>query len=78
MAPPRREALYWEHFGKKGIRQGKWKYVADKNKDWELYDMEEDRTELNPLGAKYPEKAAQLNALWDAWAERCGVNQKDG
>lgn len=68
------DALYWEHFKNRGIRQGKWKLVATKTGDWELYDLEADRTELNDLGAKHPDKAKELNRLFDAWANRVGVS----
>jgi arylsulfatase A-like enzyme len=67
------EALFWEHFRNRGIRQGKWKLVATKAGDWELYDLEADRTELNSLVDKHPEKARELDALYEAWAERVGV-----
>ena len=65
--------LYWEHFGNRGIRQGKWKLVATARGEWELYDLEADRTELNDLSDKRPDKAKVLNDLYDAWAVRCGV-----
>ena len=67
------EVLYWEHMGNRAIRQGKWKLVARKKRDWELYDLEADRTELEGLALKYPEKAEELSGLYDAWAARTGV-----
>ena len=65
--------LYWEHEGNRAIRDGKWKLVSRHPKGWELYDMEADRTELNDLSAKMPEKTAQLLRDYEAWAKRCGV-----
>jgi arylsulfatase A-like enzyme len=35
---------------------------------WELYDMALDRTELNDLAAKHPEKVKEMADLFDAWA----------
>ena len=67
------EALFWEHFKNRGVRQGKWKLVATKAGDWELYDLDADRTELHSLLETHPEKAKELNALYDAWAARVGV-----
>ncbi|MBN2310699.1 MAG: arylsulfatase [Candidatus Hydrogenedentes bacterium] len=71
---PGHDALYWEHFRNRGIRQGDWKLVATKTGDWELYDLAADRTELTDLSGRYPEKAKELNAAYDAWAARCGVS----
>ena len=71
--PIEREALYWEHEGNRAVRQGKWKLVSKHPNQWELYDLEADRTELNNLADEYPEKAEQLKAMYESWAERCGV-----
>ncbi len=69
----RPEGLYWEHEGNRAVRQGKWKLVMYHSKSWELYDLEADRTEQNNLVTKEPQKAKELEALWETWAERCGV-----
>ncbi len=70
---PGHEALFWEHEGNKAVRQGKWKLVSQHPGRWELYDVEADRTELNDLAQKHPDKVKELVALHGAWAERCGV-----
>ncbi|MBN2316094.1 MAG: arylsulfatase [Sedimentisphaerales bacterium] len=67
------EALYWEHEGNRAVRQGRWKLVAIHGKPWELYDLEADRTELNDLAHKHPEKVEHLKSLYQSWAKRCGV-----
>ncbi len=67
------EAIYWEHEGNRAIRQGQWKLVARYQGAWELYDLEADRTELNDLAAKYPEKVKDLAAKYVDWARRCGI-----
>ncbi|MCX6325506.1 MAG: arylsulfatase [Bacteroidia bacterium] len=64
------DTLFWEHQGGRAARLGDWKIVALKNKDWELFNLAEDRTETNNLAAKYPEKVEQLNALWMSWSKR--------
>ena len=67
------EAVYWEHEGNRAVRQGKWKLVSRHPGAWELYDMEADRTELNSLADKEPDRVSRMVAMYDAWAERCGV-----
>jgi arylsulfatase len=75
--------LFWEHENNKAIRQGNWKLVCkftqeDEYKEvdkpapygkWELYDLENDRTETRNLAGKYPEKVRQLADEWEriAW-----------
>ena len=79
-----REAIYFEHEGNRAIRQGKWKLVSKaypptgkfRTMDeipldqWNLYDMEKDRTETNNLADKYPEKVKGMAGKWEHWAER--------
>lgn len=68
-----RAVLYWEHEGNKAVRKDNWKLVCKYPDAWELYDVDADRTEMRDLSAAEPEKVAELQALWEAWAERCGV-----
>jgi len=70
------DALFWEHFGNRGIIQGKWKLVAVEKGHWELYDLEKDRTELHDLSGEQPERAAQMFARYEEWAQRVGVRPK--
>jgi arylsulfatase len=67
--------LAWEHFGNRAIREGKWKLVAVSGAkvQWELYDLEADRTELNNLASAMPDKVAELSAKWEEWANRVQV-----
>jgi len=67
------DALFWEHEGNRGVRQGKWKLVSKYPNDWELHDMEAARTEMHDLAKERPEKVKELAALYDRWAKRCGV-----
>ena len=69
-----RQAIYWEHEGNRAIRVGDWKLVAKgRNGKWELYDLKNDRVEMNDLSNKHPEKTKKLQAMWQSYAERTGV-----
>ena len=65
--------IFWEHEANRAVRAGKWKLVAKENQAWELYDIEADRTELNNVAAKQPDKVKELAAQWDTWAVRTNV-----
>jgi len=72
------EAICWEHEGNRAIREGKWKlvwkYEKNAESEWELYNMENDRSELHLLNESFPEIAKSLEFQWLSWAARVGVN----
>lgn len=62
--------LFFEHEGNRAVRQGRWKIVwTNYGKRWELYDMEQDRCELNDRAAEFPDKVTQLEQQWHRWAQ---------
>ena len=67
----------FEHHGNLALRDGRWKIVSAYRRDqptrWELFDMDADRTELNDLADKHPEKLKEMVGKWQAWADRVGV-----
>jgi arylsulfatase A-like enzyme len=65
--------LFWEHEGNCAVRRGPWKLVKEYPKDWELYNMLDDRTELNNLAAAEPGLVDELSRAYEVWAERCNV-----
>lgn len=73
----RKKPLYFEWAGTRAVRDGDWKVVYNKGtKKWELFNMAEDRTEVNDLIAKYPEKADNMIAAWNKWADEHGLVKK--
>lgn len=76
-ATPER-ALFFEHEGNRGVRQGAWKLVSLDGKPWELYNIQSDRSELRDLASQQPERVNEMAAAWNAWAQRCGVVPEKG
>ncbi len=62
-----RDFIYLEHSGHRGLRVGDWKIVSrtDNGDRWELYNLAEDRNELNDLAAAQPEKAHDMARRWE-------------
>jgi arylsulfatase A-like enzyme len=67
---PGHEAIYWEHEGNQAIRMGKWKLVKKHGGPWELYDIDNDRTEVNNLAARETARVEMMSQKWQAWADR--------
>lgn len=61
--------LFWRTFQdkqQKAIRQGKWKYLQDKNGEY-LFDLNLDQGEKNNLKQKLPIKFKQLKKKYQEW-----------
>ncbi len=72
------EAIFWAFGGSRAVRMGKWKLVSLPKKDWELYDLEADRTELNDLASAHPDRVETMKAAWEAWNRRCKKASRKG
>lgn len=83
-----REAIYWEHEGNRAVRMGKWKLVSKASKkhsyawdkmdelaieNWELFDMEKDRTEMYDVAAEHLEMVQKMADMWLVWGKRTGI-----
>ena len=75
----RENPVFWEHEGNRAVREGDWKlvsaydYAAKKFKTWELYDLKNDRSELNDMTGEFPEKTEKMIEEYNKWADRVGV-----
>lgn len=69
----RKSPLFWEHEGNRAIRVGDWKLVSKHPGEWELYNMQADRTEMHDLASQQPQRVQELASLWQTWADRVGV-----
>ena len=41
--------------------------------EWELYELDADRTEMVNLAARHPERVEAMARMWKDWADRCFV-----
>jgi len=86
MPPP--EYLFWNDMGQQSVLyQGRWKLIIEGG--WyvhtskepglalELYDLENDPTELTNVADGHPQLVAQLQRECDAWRKRCGIVPQD-
>lgn len=77
--------IIFEHFGNSALRKGKWKIVGCdmflgneiKHDGWELYDMDNDRTETQDLSNIYPRKVEELVLLFENEARRTNILPKE-
>ncbi len=72
------DALFWEHQGNRAVRMGRWKLVARRDRatraagQWELYDIEADRSELRDLAGEMPGRVAEMEGAWLEWGAKVG------
>jgi len=69
----RTDPIYWEHEGSRAMRDGEWKLVSEVGEGWELYNMSEDRTELNNLAENEKDRLLKMQNSYKEWMNRCGV-----
>ncbi|MDE0289196.1 MAG: arylsulfatase [bacterium] len=67
-------SLFFEHEGYRAIRQGPWKLVSGEEERWELYQIDDDRTESTDLADHEKQRVRRLAGEWSDWAVRVGVN----
>jgi len=79
-ADDRKLVQYYEMMGHRGIYADGWKAVTRHihgvpfdDDDWELYHLDEDRSECRNLAADFPDKVIELIDLWWHEAEEHGV-----
>lgn len=92
-AEERRTVQYYELFGNRGIYVDGWTAVTQHKQRrpwqldregsietdvWELFNLREDFSQSTNVAEKYPEKLEELNALFEAEAEKNQVYPLDG
>lgn len=70
--------IFWMHEGNRGLRIGPWKLVQKFKEPWELYRIDEDRSEQNDLFKRFPAMAEHLSWQWEDWAASSFVDEWQG
>lgn len=81
--PLKPRAIYWSHEANRAMRLGKWKIVSGgilhgaygtwktyTGMPWQLYNMDNDRSELTDLTAQYPDTVKKMVSMWEKWAHK--------
>lgn len=71
----RNHPIFWEHEGSRAMREGEWKLVSEVGGNWEIYNMELDRTELTNLAEGEKDRLEKMKASYGEWMERCEVEK---
>ncbi len=76
---PARDSLYFDWANQHhAVRQGDWKLVAKDRGPWELYNLADDRREMNDLAAQQPARRQALQQDWEAWAKQVKLRRGQG
>lgn len=71
--------LFFSHQQARAVIKGRWKAVFSKRTPaapkWELYDLSVDRTETDDLAPRRPEIVRELEADWEAYRVRVGLEE---
>lgn len=70
--------LFGEHEGGRSVLTADgWKLVRDRDeKQWHLYNLNSDETELHDLADEQSERVEKMQAMWDQWANQNDVLPK--
>lgn len=65
--------IFWEHEGNRAARLNDWKIVAKKGQPWELYHVNNDRTELHNLAGDSTKIVSKMVEAYQKWATETQV-----
>ncbi|MCH2182111.1 MAG: arylsulfatase [Mariniblastus sp.] len=72
-----RQNIYFSFYGKNNaLRSGNWKLVNKNTQPFELYNLKNDRTELNNLAETNPTQFQKMKTRWDRLAKEVGQAEK--
>ena len=67
--------IFWMHEGNRALRTGPWKLVKKFKGPWELYHIDDDRTEQQDIIGKFPALSQHLIRQWEDWAATSFVDE---
>lgn len=67
----RKKPLFFQWGRGRAVIHDGWKLVAHGKGSWELYHLDQDRTETNNLAEKEPQRVERMAAMYDQWKARC-------
>jgi arylsulfatase len=70
--------LFWEHEGNRALRSGPFKLVMKYKGPWELYNIDDDRTEQHNIIDKFPAMRDHLIRQWNDYAATAFVDDWTG
>ena len=73
----RKSPVFYQFSKSAAVRDGEWKLVR-LGPNWELYNMNKDRTETNDLIAQHPDIAKKMETQWLAWWKDCTKSEWTG
>lgn len=84
--PLKPRALFWAHEANRAVRMGRWKLVSGgilnggyghwknyESRPWELYNMNNDRSEMKDVSAEHPKLVQKMARMWREWAHKTHV-----
>lgn len=69
--------IFFQWRNSQAVRLGDWKLVSYINEPWDLYNLNNDRTEVHDVSGQYPELVKQLDSIYHDWAARTGAKPKN-
>jgi arylsulfatase len=69
----RSNPICWDHESNAAVRFEDWKLVRDRDNTWELYDMNNDRTEMHDLSEQMPDRVSEMEGIYNDFVAQAGV-----
>ena len=57
--------IWYYHEGNRALHFDDWKIVAEKDGQWELFNLKEDRSESTDFASRHPDKVLEMEEIWN-------------